>query len=222
VNNPIVAFDESGNTGQNLLDSTQPVFVLASVHFSDTQAGELVKLFSPRPEHELHFKNLKRRESGRYKILSFLRSALISSETVKLNVFHKSFMVTTKIVDMLVEPLLAQGGVDLYKRGANLAMANVLHTATPVLCGQELFQTFQDCFVQMIRQRDRGTVETFYNSIVNLRAANTHDRFHSLLDTLIATQNILAPVLRQVTDTELDPAIPSLVSPSGMVETPRL
>jgi hypothetical protein len=162
-------------------------------------------------EHELHFKNLKRRESGRYKILSFLRSALISSETVKLNVFHKSFMVTTKIVDMLVEPLLAQGGVDLCKRGANLAMANVLHTVTPVFCGQELFQTFQDCFVQMIRQRDCGTVETFYNSIVNLRAANTHDRFQSLLDTLIATRNILEPVLLHVTDTELDPAIPSFV-----------
>ena len=47
--------------------------------------------------------------------------------------------------------------------------------------------------------------------MVNLRTANTHERFHSLLDTLIATQNILEPVLRQVTDTELDPAIPSFV-----------
>ena len=41
-----VAFDESGNTGQNLPDPAQPVFVSAGVHISATEITKLRDLLS--------------------------------------------------------------------------------------------------------------------------------------------------------------------------------
>ena len=42
MDNPVVAFDESGNSGGNLIDQDQPVFVLASVHVSEADANVVV------------------------------------------------------------------------------------------------------------------------------------------------------------------------------------
>jgi tRNA pseudouridine-54 N-methylase len=39
---PIIYFDESGNTGSNLLDKDQPVFTLASCKFSEKRKALLI------------------------------------------------------------------------------------------------------------------------------------------------------------------------------------
>lgn len=43
---PNIYFDESGNTGSNLLDPNQPVFSLASCSFSDNDARNLIGLLN--------------------------------------------------------------------------------------------------------------------------------------------------------------------------------
>jgi hypothetical protein len=65
---PLVAFDESGNTGQNLTDDFQPTYTLVSVYFSDPEADQLIRILEGN-NPEVHFVNLKRRPSGRDKIL---------------------------------------------------------------------------------------------------------------------------------------------------------
>ena len=65
---PTVAFDESGNSGANLLDSEQPVFVLASVHISDDEAANLIDTKSD----EVKFSKLRRSATGKRKILKIL------------------------------------------------------------------------------------------------------------------------------------------------------
>ncbi len=54
----IIAFDESGNTGSDLLDKEQPVFVLASVKLTAGQAKELKSIFKTNSS-ELKFNRLK-------------------------------------------------------------------------------------------------------------------------------------------------------------------
>src|SRR6267142_2013884 len=56
--NPKVAFDEAGNTGQNLLDPSQPIFVLSSVSLSDSDAAAIRDLVGR--SGELHFKKLRK------------------------------------------------------------------------------------------------------------------------------------------------------------------
>lgn len=208
VANRIVAFDESGNTGQNLLDRSQPVFVLASVHLSHKEAKTLHGIVSSGQEKEIHFTNLKRSESGKQRIKQFLQSPLLIQDRVKFFVAHKSFMVTSKIVDLLVETLAFRDGIDIYKKGTNIAMANLYHLITPVLCGKERFARFQSAFVQMIRMRDNLSIDAFYSSIQELRDFCRDEEFKDMLNTLTATRAILNDVIPYVNVTTLDPSIP--------------
>ena len=41
---PNIYFDESGNTGQDLINLEQPVYVLTSVKFNDIESLELIDL----------------------------------------------------------------------------------------------------------------------------------------------------------------------------------
>lgn len=59
-----IYFDESGNTGSNLIDLDQPVFTLASCTFSKEISEQLLKLIDSKSTQEVHFKNLRRRKSG--------------------------------------------------------------------------------------------------------------------------------------------------------------
>ena len=57
MTNKIIYFDESGNTGQDMLNADQKVFVLASVNYNIEQLNQLKSIFDNN--HEVHFKNLK-------------------------------------------------------------------------------------------------------------------------------------------------------------------
>jgi hypothetical protein len=207
--NPKIAFDEAGNTGQNLLDPGQPVFVLASVHLSKQDALKLCSRAGTAGE--VHFKKLKKSPEGRRIVLEILQTPLLSGPTVKVMVYHKPFMVTTKIVDILIEELARRNGIDLYERGGNLAMANLIHFATPVFCGRQNFERLQQAFVRMIRWKNREDIEAFYDSVARLYRHCSDKDYKSILATIAATRHIVGRVLANVEITDLDPAVPSFL-----------
>ncbi len=129
---PTIYFDESGNTGSNLLDNDQPVFTLASCDFSQKEADRLLQLIGSRAESELHFKRLKRNKAGQDGIIRMLRDPAVNPTRVKINVFLKRFMVTSKIVDLLIEHMLHLRGFDLYINGQNIALSNMLFICFPL------------------------------------------------------------------------------------------
>src|SRR6266849_8025878 len=98
----LVAFDEAGNTGQNLLDPQQPVFVVASVRVADQAAEEIVERITRGGATEGKFSRLRRSPRGRLAILDALKHPSLVPNNARMSVYHKRFMVTTKIVDMLV------------------------------------------------------------------------------------------------------------------------
>src|ERR1041385_8659193 len=95
----LVAFDEAGNTGQNLLDPDQPVFVGCSVRISNEAAQEVVAGLRDGALGEAKFSRLRSSRRGRRRILQMLSHPAITPENVRMSVYHKRFMVTTKIVD---------------------------------------------------------------------------------------------------------------------------
>lgn len=106
-----IAFDESGNTGADLLNTDQSVFVLASVCY--TEANQLLDLVFTPQSREAKFKRLKKSRAGERRVISFLQSEFVTAERVKINVFHKRYMVVTKIVDILIETIAHRDGIDL-------------------------------------------------------------------------------------------------------------
>lgn len=207
---PLVAFDETGNTGQHLLDPAQPVFVLASVHVDDATAEQLASTLRSTQMPEAKFITLKGSSPGRKRILEFLREPLIGNAAhVKAALYHKSFMVTTKIVDILMETLAHEMDFDLYQDGANLALANLLHTVTPEFCGAAAFAELQRGFIAMCKGKSQETVEAFYEQVAELRRLNCHAPFDETLGTLAATRAIVDRAIDEKERVLLDPAVPA-------------
>jgi hypothetical protein len=211
-----VCFDEAGNTGQNLLDDTQQVFTLSSVCMSTEQAVDaLAVLTQGSKKPEVHFQDLKRTPKGKEKILRFLEQPIFIPDVVKLSLIHKPFMVTTKIVDLLIETLAHRDGIDLYERGGNIATANLIQAVMPVFVGNEAFSLFQYKFVNMIRRKGDNDVDDFYKFVEALWSANNGKTFEGFLATFLASSQIIDEVLASADVIMLDPAVPSFVTHCG-------
>lgn len=207
---PIIAFDEAGNTGQNLLDPAQPVFTLASVLLSPEEARAVLAPSNARGD-EAHFARLRRSAPGRQALVAILNHHLICDALVKVSIIHKPFMVVTKIVDMLIETLAHRYGHNLYERGGNIATANLLYMVLPVFCGQEPTKAMYNAFIAMIRDVSRESASAYYASVDLLIEVCVNDSFRETLKMLRATETVLDEGLGTNDTTAIDPAIPAFV-----------
>lgn len=205
-----VFFDEAGNTGPALLDKNQLAFVLASNNLTEQEALSLLAEVSSPQTQEVKFSKLKRTDAGIRKIESFFREALKNNERYKTTVFHKRFMVVTKIVDILVENVAYEMNFDLYRDGYNIALSNMTYAVAPVFCGEDRFDRFLSTFVEMIRNPISETIEPFYEAAAELINASSDPRFGDSLMPVLISRKILGDILGGNNSSSLDPAIPSL------------
>jgi hypothetical protein len=209
---PTLFLDESGNTGSNLLDPDQPVFTLSSCIFSEMEAETLLALVDSNSPHEAHFKNLKRRKSGQDGIIRLMSSKLLNTKNVKINIFLKEFMVTTKIVDLLIEHMLHLMGEDLYLNGRNIALSNMLYYCLPSFCDKDLVQSMYKSFVIMIREQEQDNIDNFYDNLEQVKESSSNEGFKEDIDLILATKNFINDALNGVDKSSLDPSIPALFS----------
>ena len=214
---PVVAFDETGNAGQALLDPAQPVFVLASVYLDDPAATQALALIKPPNAREAKFSSLRTSGPGRRRVLSLLCEPWIDSTRIKAVVYHKPFMVTTKIVDMLLEPLALQRGVDLYADGGDLATANLLHMTGPVFCGADAYAEMLRRFVDMVRFTNAFTVHAFYEHVDSMRHCCTEPTLRTILRSISFTSTMLDECLARRTHSAR-PGDPDLRGLGGAVD----
>lgn len=212
INVPTIYFDESGNTGSNLLDANQPVFTLASCIFSNEISEQLLKLINSSSSGEVHFKNLRRRKSGQDAIIRLMSSNLLDMKCVKVNIFLKEFMITTKIVDILIEYIMYLKGRDLYLNGQNIALSNMLYYCLPVFCDENLVQSMYRSFVTMIRSQDQNNIEKFYNVVQKVKESSSNERFKENIELILTTKNYIDGALKYVDKYSLDPSIPAFFS----------
>lgn len=209
--NPFIAFDESGNTGQDLLNPNQPMFSLASVYLSDAETEEAIDILATQAGQEIKFSNLVRSTAGRQRVLSFLQSPYAKIDKAKTYVIHKRYMVVGKIVDLLIEPLAHRDGLNLYQQGCNIAMTNLYYTCLPTVCGEEEFSDFLGKFVKMIRKKDRHSIMEFYKSCQRMYHSAKVPGFKNDLAVIFKSIEVIDEVLRASDATQLDPSVTSFV-----------
>lgn len=209
-----ITFDESGNTGgSGLLNEDQPVFVLASCNFSMNEAETLLRdHVYTHQTNEAKFANLRKTASGRKRIVEFLRAVIQSPFAFKVMIYHKRFMVASKIIDILVEELARRDGIDLYKRGANISMANVLFYCTPVYCGTDRTLAMYRSFIEMVQKQDDASFSKFYFAVWQVYGASIDEQFQSSLAPILATEPQIKSILHGLNSNSLDPAIPCFFS----------
>jgi len=162
-----VAFDETGNTGQDLITVDQPAFCLASICTSEQNIRDVETLLRPVRAAEWKFSKFRRKDIQLKLIPSLLSMDWVSPTTVKIFVFHKRFLALTKIVDLILEPGARAYGIDLYQKGGALATANLLATLLPAFLGQTRLDRFLNRFVHLIRRRDADALSRFRRDTVS-------------------------------------------------------
>ncbi len=201
--------DEAGNTGANLLDPDQPFFVLASNDFTNGEADALLEHVRSGQGGEPKFSVLRRRPEGLARVIRFLSDPRLNQDRVRIGVFHKRYMVVTKMVDLVAETLIHQIGGDLYERGGNIAMSNVLYYCMPTFCGEERTDAFIGAFVELIRHGPATHKDKFYAAGQEMLRVSKSEAFKK--DLMLFTEPALFD--RWYFDFDwsaLDPAIPAL------------
>ncbi|WP_281543627.1 DUF3800 domain-containing protein [Grimontia sp. SpTr1] len=205
-----IYLDESGNTGSNLLDKDQPVFSLASCNFTEKEAQILSNLVGSQSDHEIHFKRLKRRKPGQDGIIRLMKHALVNPDNIKVNIFHKRFMITSKIVDTLIEHMLHMRGEDLYINGRNIALSNMLFYCLESFCEEEKVTEMYRKFIEMIKEKTPYSISSFYSIVGEVKESSTHESFKSSIDQILETKDYIDDALSNIDKSSLDPSIPAL------------
>ncbi len=206
---PIIFFDESHNTGTDLLNPNQPIFTLASVDFNQDECRDLLSVFPTTQASEIKFKSVIK--SKRRELLKFFNSPILSEKRVKTIVVHKRFNVVTQFIDIIEETLMRRNGIDIYKNSDNIMLANFHWTLTPHYCGEERFNNFLSCFVSMIREQTAESKANFFNAVRNLHDNCTDENHKSMLSPYIYAERCIDEILNGVDKKlHIDPAIHSL------------
>ena len=121
--------DESGATGNNLLDSDAPFFAFASVAISETTATEIVREAFDRfgiQGRELKVTNLLGTPKGREAISYIIEQV---KDKAHLSFYNKPFVLACKFYEYVFEPLVSEENSFFYEIGFHTFLANLLHIA---------------------------------------------------------------------------------------------
>lgn len=201
-----IYIDESGNTGQDLLNQDQKVFILSSNNFNESEINELKALFIDC--NELHFVDLKKSEKGRKAIIEFLNHRLITENNIISVVAHKEIMVAGQIVDQLIEPVLFDNEIDIYKYGENIAATNFIFHFGNFFWDKELYKQMLTTFIKMIRSKEKNDIDNFYQVVQKLYDSElTQEK--ALVNLILLSKEQIQYVLENVNKFTIDVTLSS-------------
>ncbi len=209
-----VYFDESGNTGQNLSDLSQPTFALSSTILDPAAAVLVLSRFARLGHDEIKYSKVRRTERGQQLALEFLQDGELSGKVARVFVVHKPFMIVSKMVDMLIEPVMHRMGHNMYEQKEALALANLLTLTYPVFIGRTRFDRLLSLFVEAVRTKDKAISQRFFKEAEALDAAieKKHPKCGDLLLPLKMEAMEGAPHVQSASFDELDPIIATFMN----------
>lgn len=179
-----VYLDETGYTGQDLLNPDQPVFVAASTNVTDEVAAALVReCFADVRARELKHSRLCMRERGQDQIIRLLHNIQGQAGNFAVSVAHKEFVLVGLLIDFWVEAAMREDGVNLYERGANIGLCNLTYLMLKSLLPAEECDRFFRRAQEMLRNKSMEAYGAFGQS---LRAAQQQSGpLHEILDYIV-------------------------------------
>jgi len=152
--------DETGFTGEDLLAEDQPIFVQATNNFRSDEANALIEsCFGGIGSAELKYNRLARGGRHHDRIIALIRALADDPLRVGAWVAHKEYALMTLVVDWWMEPLAYKHGLNLYKDGANHAMANMLYSCLEGFWSPAFRRKLLLHFQRMFRTRTRERYE---------------------------------------------------------------
>lgn len=198
-----IAFDEGGNTGDDLLHSEQKVFTLASNNYNDTQLKKLFSEFDS--SNEAHFVKLRKSNKGRNQLLNFLNHELITEENIFISACNKEFALIAQLVDQIYEPYYHNSkGIDIYSNNFHIALTNFIYYFGNTHWDRDLFIAFLRAFMNLIRTKDKDSFISFGIAIDNLKAKMARSEVEVFMFPLLQPETFLDEVRSTSTKFTLD------------------
>ena len=181
-------FDESGYTGPDMTNKEQPFFVLASIRMSDDEIACMKKdIGYDEWGKELHFNSMYTNYLGRVMLDKIFNHPLMNANHVLPSFADKRYCIYCNIVNMLVETMYYNKGINLYEGAKNLVLANGFYFAL-LHSTKGLVEEFENNFVLMVRKPSVESVANFYRTTDKLRYdANTGGEFFNMLSEIPPT-----------------------------------
>ena len=151
--------DESGFTGNNLTDESQPTFVYAAIAITDLEAAEIVSSSMKQmavSSIELKASTLLRTARGR-RVIADVMQRLISKSVVQ--VVDKRFALSCKFFEYVFEPALSSNSGFFYAKNFHNFVANLLYVSLVAqdVSAERAILGFQ----QFMRSRDDRDLKSF-------------------------------------------------------------
>jgi hypothetical protein len=209
-----VFIDEAGYTGPDLINADQPMFILASTIVGADDARALLDSSFQKPQTEVKYIKRAKSRRGRNEILEFLRALKIDDSTVVFFSFHKEYLLLTNLIDFWLEPMMFEEGVNLYERGANIALANVCYLTLGTCLGPEGRRELLRRFQVMTRDRTPFAFQNFWSTLK--QAMSQHELLAEILKgVLLAGYRLGYEHLQQLPVHMLDPGDIGLLDTVG-------
>lgn len=204
----MIYFDESGNTGDNLLDVNQPAFTLLSHDFNVSETTTIIhELLSVVQAEELHFTKLKRRPIYRKLIIDILNHDLIAADRVYFYTSHKQFIVTIHLIDRLLEYVTNKYDIKLYEQGQNITSSNMLHFIGVNVIGESKYQILCQHFLSWVKTKGVDDSNQFYNFLEDV-FESLHDDFKDILGLILSSRIYNKEITASFSDKyTLDPTV---------------
>ncbi|MFU9046187.1 DUF3800 domain-containing protein [Acinetobacter tibetensis] len=199
-----IYLDEAGNTGHDLLNIDQPVFVLAANMFTEEEALELLKILDIKGA-EAKFSNLKKTKKGRNKIKKFMEQVILKQKKVKTVIVHKKYMGLGKIFDILVEPVYFKMGVNFNKNMRNVCTVNMHWYVITSFYGERNLNKLIRRFIALIHSKSESNIDEFYKTVDFIK--RNPIKINNTLDfnEILASKNLVQESIKVVDKTHLDP-----------------
>jgi hypothetical protein len=200
-----IFLDESGFTGEDLLNPHQPIFCIASTTIDDATAakhhGELLEHSNAR---EAKHNRLMRRPFGQAKMANFLRQIKADDNAFAVWVCHKPFALLTYFVDVWCEPLALRTGYDLYKNGAALAISNMTYYCLPAFTGEAFMASILRDFQIMMSSRTKQSYDRLLSNL-RLKYDSSEEEVQEILALFVSSIDLLGyEHLRQLPKLTID------------------
>lgn len=177
-------FDESGNTGSDLLNPDQPVFALASTKLSREACEELIGTLRTKNQVEAKYSKLKGTRPGQKALLAFANSPLLTEESCIFMQADKLYYLLTHLVDKIIEPVMHDTGVDLYAGDAHVGLTNLFFYTGEYAFPNGHWLRLQKALLRALRQLSPESFENFRQTVRDL-LPDIHDSF-DMFRTMLA------------------------------------
>lgn len=207
-----IFFDEAGNTGPDLLNKDQTVYVLCSTDLDNNKSKILLESFF-KINNEVHFKNKRKTDKGKKQILTFIKTNKeLLKEHCKISLYHKEFLANCYFIDYFIEPIFYEYGIDFLNYGMNIAFSNMFYICLQTFCGKDEAINVYQSFINFLRNKTDDNKYSLKRSISDAKKKCNHSDFKNQEIFLMEEgYNNIDKNLSQLNGSHIDPTLPAFI-----------